>query len=88
EAFYVAVSRAKHGLTLYATDKYALIRQAQVSRAKENASDYMTLFAAAGEKSVELRAKSPKRQAAKHSNKSPVALVKRVFLILCKRFFT
>ena len=54
EAFYVAVSRAKHGLTLYAADKHALIRQAQVSRAKENASDYVTLSAMASEKSVEL----------------------------------
>ncbi|MEO1387927.1 MAG: MobF family relaxase [Cyanobacteria bacterium J06634_6] len=43
EAFYVAVSRAKHGLRLYATDKHELIRKAQVSRSKENASDYVLL---------------------------------------------
>ncbi|MEL6814226.1 MAG: AAA family ATPase, partial [Cyanobacteria bacterium J06598_3] len=43
EAFYVAVSRAKHGLVLYAADKHELIRKAQVSRAKENASDYVLL---------------------------------------------
>jgi hypothetical protein len=52
EAFYVAVSRAKHGLMLYAADKHALINQAQVSRAKENASDYVPLFKA-GEKYAE-----------------------------------
>jgi conjugative relaxase-like TrwC/TraI family protein len=43
EAFYVAVSRAKHGLMLYAADKQELIKRAQVSRAKENASDYVPL---------------------------------------------
>ncbi|MBE9061117.1 MobF family relaxase [cf. Phormidesmis sp. LEGE 11477] len=43
EAFYVAVSRAKHGLKLYTADKHELIRKAQVSRAKENASDYVLL---------------------------------------------
>ncbi|MEL7357885.1 MAG: MobF family relaxase [Cyanobacteria bacterium J06560_6] len=43
EVFYVAVSRAKHGLRLYAADKHELIRKAQVSRAKENASDYVLL---------------------------------------------
>ncbi|MEM9004743.1 MAG: MobF family relaxase [Cyanobacteria bacterium P01_F01_bin.86] len=43
EAFYVAVSRAKHGLTLYAADKHELIRKAQTSRAKENVSDYVLL---------------------------------------------
>jgi ATP-dependent exoDNAse (exonuclease V) alpha subunit len=46
EAFYVAVSRAKHGLMLYAADKHELINRAQVSRAKENASDYVPLFEA------------------------------------------
>jgi conjugative relaxase-like TrwC/TraI family protein len=49
EAFYVAVSRAKLGLVLYAADKYELIRQVQVSRAKENASDYV-LLSEVGEK--------------------------------------
>jgi ATP-dependent exoDNAse (exonuclease V) alpha subunit len=52
EAFYVAVSRAKHGLMLYAADKHELIKRAQVSRAKENASDYVPLFEA-GEKYAE-----------------------------------
>jgi hypothetical protein len=52
EAFYVSVSRAKHGLMLYASDKHELINRAQVSRAKENASDYVPLFAA-GEKYAE-----------------------------------
>jgi hypothetical protein len=49
EAFYVAVSRAKLGLMLYAADKHQLIRQAQASRAKENASDYV-LLSKVGEK--------------------------------------
>ena len=44
ESFYVAVSRAKHGLKLYATDKDELLKRAQVSRTKENASDYIPPF--------------------------------------------
>ncbi|MEO1392395.1 MAG: MobF family relaxase [Cyanobacteria bacterium J06634_5] len=52
EAFYVAVSRAKHGLRLYAADKHELIRKAQASRAKENASDYV-LLVKKGEKYAE-----------------------------------
>ncbi|MEO1390279.1 MAG: MobF family relaxase [Cyanobacteria bacterium J06634_6] len=44
ESFYVAVSRAKHGLKLYAADKDELLKRAQVSRKKENASDYIPLF--------------------------------------------
>ncbi|MEN8446332.1 MAG: ATP-binding domain-containing protein, partial [Cyanobacteria bacterium J06555_13] len=44
EAFYVAVSRAKHGLRLYAADKVELLKRSQTSRAKENASDYISLF--------------------------------------------
>ncbi|MGB3293517.1 MAG: hypothetical protein WBB01_11075, partial [Phormidesmis sp.] len=44
EAFYVAVSRAKHGLKLYAADRDELLRRAQISKTKENASDYIPLF--------------------------------------------
>ena len=44
ESFYVAVSRAKHGLKIYAADKDELLKKAQTSRAKENASDYISLF--------------------------------------------
>ena len=44
ESFYVAVSRAKHGLKLYAADKDELLKRAQVSKTKENASDYIPLF--------------------------------------------
>lgn len=40
ESFYVAVSRAKHRLSIYTTDIADLTQQAQRSRAKENASDY------------------------------------------------
>ena len=44
EVFYVAVSRAKHGLKLYAADKDELLKRAQVSKTKKNASDYIPLF--------------------------------------------
>jgi hypothetical protein len=44
EAFYVAISRAKHELTLYTSGREELMRLAQVSRAKENVSDYVPLF--------------------------------------------
>ena len=44
ETFYVAISRAKHELTLYTAGREALMRLAQVSRAKENVSDYVPLF--------------------------------------------
>ena len=44
ESFYVAVSRAKHGLKLYAADKDELLKRVQVSKTKENASDYIPLF--------------------------------------------
>ncbi|MEL7329646.1 MAG: MobF family relaxase, partial [Cyanobacteria bacterium J06559_1] len=44
ESFYVAVSRAKHGLKLYAADKDELLKRAQTSKRKENASDYISLF--------------------------------------------
>ncbi len=40
----MAVSRAKHGLKLYAADKDELLKRAQVSKTKENASDYIPLF--------------------------------------------
>ncbi|MEL6263589.1 MAG: MobF family relaxase [Cyanobacteria bacterium J06626_6] len=52
ESFYVAVSRAKQGLRLYAASKDELLRRVQVSRAKENASDYVPLFKV-GENSAE-----------------------------------
>ena len=44
ESFYVAVSRAKHGLKLYTADKDELLKRSQVSKAKKNASDYIPLF--------------------------------------------
>jgi conjugative relaxase-like TrwC/TraI family protein len=44
ESLYVAMSRAKHHLTLYTPDKAALKQRASVSRTKENASDYIPLF--------------------------------------------
>ncbi|MBE9140983.1 AAA family ATPase, partial [Nodosilinea sp. LEGE 07088] len=44
EAFYVAISRAKRALTLYTTSQADLVRLAQVSRAKENVSDYVPLI--------------------------------------------
>jgi hypothetical protein len=43
EAFYVAISRAKRAVTLYTTSQADLVRLAQVSRAKENISDYVPL---------------------------------------------
>ncbi|MBE9138850.1 relaxase domain-containing protein [Nodosilinea sp. LEGE 07088] len=43
EAFYVAISRAKRAVTLYITSQADLVRLAQVSRAKENVSDYVPL---------------------------------------------
>ena len=43
EAFYVAISRAKRAVTLYTTSQTDLVRLAQVSRAKENVSDYVPL---------------------------------------------
>ncbi|MBE9137035.1 relaxase domain-containing protein [Nodosilinea sp. LEGE 07088] len=43
EAFYVAISRAKRAVTLYTTSQADLVQLAQVSRAKENVSDYMPL---------------------------------------------
>ncbi len=43
ESFYVAVSRARHHLTLYTADKSELMQLAQKSRARENVSDYLSL---------------------------------------------
>ncbi|MEM9809194.1 MAG: AAA family ATPase, partial [Cyanobacteria bacterium P01_D01_bin.56] len=43
ESFYVTVSRAKHHLALYTADKVALSQWAEVSKAKENTSDYVPL---------------------------------------------
>ncbi|MEO0520108.1 MAG: AAA family ATPase [Cyanobacteria bacterium P01_A01_bin.116] len=44
ESFYVVASRAKHHLSIYTKDTAELAQQAQRSRAKENASDYIPLF--------------------------------------------
>jgi conjugative relaxase-like TrwC/TraI family protein len=44
ESFYVTVSRAKHHLALYTSNKAALIEQAHRTKAKENVSDYIPLF--------------------------------------------
>ena len=44
EGLYVAVSRAKQKLSLYTADKAKLFKQAERSTAKENPSDYLTLF--------------------------------------------
>jgi conjugative relaxase-like TrwC/TraI family protein len=44
EGLYVAVSRAKLNLNLYTADKQQLYKKAQRSAAKENPSDYLTLF--------------------------------------------
>ncbi|MFG6093898.1 MobF family relaxase [Leptothoe sp. ISB3NOV94-8A] len=51
ESFYVTVSRAKHHLALYTADKVALSQWAEMSKAKENTSDYVPL-AQAVEKEV------------------------------------
>ena len=44
EAFYVAVSRAKHQLNLYTPSVEELQKFAQRSRANQNVSDFLTLF--------------------------------------------
>ena len=44
EGLYVAVSRAKQKLSLYTASKAKLFKQAERSTAKENPSDYLTLF--------------------------------------------
>ena len=44
EAFYVAVSRAKHQLNLYTPSVDALQKVALRSRASQNVSDFLTLF--------------------------------------------
>ena len=43
ESFYVTVSRAKQHLALYTANKVALSQWAEVSKAKENTSDYVPL---------------------------------------------
>nr|WP_284682028.1 AAA family ATPase [Adonisia turfae] len=65
ESFYVTVSRAKYHLELYTADKVALSQWAEVSKAKENTSDYVPL-AQAVERKV---ARSP----ANHHNTSSIA---------------
>ena len=44
EGLYVAVSRAKTNLSLYTADRAELYQKAERSAAKENPSDYLTLF--------------------------------------------
>ena len=44
EGLYVAVSRAKQNLSLYTADREQLFKRAERSTAKENPSDYLTLF--------------------------------------------
>ena len=44
EGLYVAVSRAKQNLSLYTADREQLFKRAKRSTAKENPSDYLTLF--------------------------------------------
>ncbi|MEL7495845.1 MAG: MobF family relaxase, partial [Cyanobacteria bacterium J06554_11] len=44
EGLYVAVSRAKQKLSVYTADKEQLFKRAERSTAKENPSDYLTLF--------------------------------------------
>ena len=44
EGLYVAVSRAKQKLSLYTADKAQLFKRSERSTAKENPSDYLTLF--------------------------------------------
>ena len=44
EGLYVAVSRAKQKLSLYTADREQLFKRAERSTAKENPSDYLTLF--------------------------------------------
>ena len=44
EGLYVAVSRARQKLSLYTASKEKLFKQAKRSSAKENPSDYLTLF--------------------------------------------
>ena len=44
EGLYVAVSRAKTSLSLYTADLAALYKRAERSSAKENPSDYLSLF--------------------------------------------
>jgi conjugative relaxase-like TrwC/TraI family protein len=43
EAFYVICSRAKYQLSLYTDDKAEMLRLAEISRSKENVSDYLKL---------------------------------------------
>lgn len=49
EGLYVAVSRAKQNLTLYTADKGDLYKRAERSAAKENPSDYLSLFHLGGQ---------------------------------------
>jgi ATP-dependent exoDNAse (exonuclease V) alpha subunit len=66
ESLYVAISRAKHHLTLYTTSQTELFRLAQTSRAKQNASDYIPLFQV-----VNSHAQTPQNHSQTHSTTHP-----------------
>jgi len=70
ESFYVTVSRAKYHLALYTADKVELTRWAEVSKAKENTSDYVPL-AQAVEKKIANSPENP--QSTSPNAKEPVA---------------
>ena len=70
ESFYVTVSRAKYHLALYTADKVELTRWADVSKAKENTSDYVPL-AQAVEKKIANSPENP--QSTSPTAKEPVA---------------
>ena len=52
EAFYVAVSRAKHQLNLYTPSVKALQKFAEESKANTNVSDFLTLFEVVTDESI------------------------------------
>ncbi|MFK8186270.1 MAG: ATP-dependent RecD-like DNA helicase [Phormidesmis sp.] len=61
EGLYVAVSRAKTNLSLYTADQAQLYQRAQRSAAKENPSDYLTLFQLVNPNAQDKKAPSPAR---------------------------
>ncbi|MEL6606051.1 MAG: hypothetical protein AAFP20_22795 [Cyanobacteria bacterium J06614_10] len=84
ESFYVAVSRAKHGLKIYTADKDELLKRSQTSRAKENASDYIPLFRV-GENYAETQ-KEIKRESRSVTNNNGRDIGKRVGDCLAREF--
>jgi ATP-dependent exoDNAse (exonuclease V) alpha subunit len=62
EGLYVAVSRAKLNLSLYTGDKEQLYKKAQRSAAKENPSDYLTLFQLVNPHAKNEKAADPARE--------------------------